>query len=234
MVQNNEVIDYYDSIADLYDKDRFDNSYGRFIDYEERRALDRLIDRSPDTLRLEMACGTGRLTQYATHALDASEEMMKHARERYPDVQFRHASADDTGFDDGMFDVVYAFHLMMHLDVPVIENIIAEAYRILRPGGRLIFDIPSKKRRRLLHHKQASWHGGTELTTSEVAKMAEPGFKPGRSFGIMMLPVHKLPARVRGPLKRMDYALANGWLKQYSSYLIVELIKPSTNLNTGS
>ena len=234
MVQNNEVIDYYDSIADRYDKDRFDNSYGRFIDYEERRVLDVSIDRSPDSRRLEMACGTGRLTSYATHALDASEEMMKYARERYPEVIFQHASADATGFDDGMFDVVYSFHLMMHLDTSVIQAIIAEAYRILKPGGRLIFDFPSKKRRRLLHHRQASWHGGTEMTVEEVAEMAGARFKPGRSFGIMMLPVHKLPARVRGPLKRMDYALANGWLKQFSSYLVVELIKPVTSLNTGS
>ena len=129
MAQNKEVVDYYDSIADQYDKDRFDNSYGRFIDYEERRALDVLIDRSPGSNRLEMACGTGRLTHYATHALDASEEMMKHARERHPDVLFRHASADDTGFDDGMFDLVFAFHLMMHLDISVIRDIIREAYR---------------------------------------------------------------------------------------------------------
>ena len=56
--------------------------------------------------------------------------------------------------------------------------------------------------------------------------MAAPGFGMGRSFGIMMLPVHKLPSGIRNPLKRMDYALANGWLKQYSSYLIVELVKP--------
>jgi ubiquinone/menaquinone biosynthesis C-methylase UbiE len=226
MVQNKEVVDYYDSIADRYDKDRFDNSYGRFIDYEERRVLDILIDRSPASQRLEMACGTGRLTGYATHALDASEEMMKHARERHPDVHFRCVSADDTGFEDGLFDVVYAFHLMMHLDITLIQAIIKEASRILKPGGRFIFDIPSKKRRQLLHHKQASWHGGTELTVEEVAEMAAPWLRISRSFGIMMLPVHKLPSGIRNPLKRMDYVLANGWLKQYSSYLIVELLKP--------
>lgn len=221
----NKVVEYYDSIADRYDGNRFGNSYGRFIDYEERRVLDKLIDRSADTLRLEMACGTGRLTGYATHALDASGEMMKHARERYPEVQFRLASADKTEYGDGTFDVIYAFHLMMHLELPVIQDIIAEAYRILKPGGRLIFDIPSKRRRRLLHHRQESWHGGTELTTGEVTELSSPLFRLERTFGIMMLPVHELPEKMRDRMKRMDYALANGWLKQYSSYLVFELVK---------
>lgn len=222
---NNCVVDYYDSIADGYDKDRFDNSYGRFIDAEERRVLDLLMDVPTGSLCLEMACGTGRLTCYATHALDASEEMMKYARERFPAVQFRQASAHDTGFADGMFDLVYAFHLMMHLETALIKDIIAEAFRILKPGGRFVFDIPSRKRRRLLHHVQPSWHGGTALDVEEVKKMAGPGFHLGRAFGIMMLPVHHLPSRVRVSLKRLDFSLANGWLKAYSSYLIVELVK---------
>ena len=95
---NTTVVDYYDSIAEKYDDDRFNNSYGRFIDYEERRLLDRLIDCQTDRLRLEMACGTGRLTNYATHGLDASGEMMKLAQQRHKDVSFRLASATETGY----------------------------------------------------------------------------------------------------------------------------------------
>lgn len=220
-----KITEYYDSIADRYDQDRFGNSYGQFINYEERRALDVLIDRSAGGQRLEIACGTGRLTGYATHALDESNEMMKHARARYPEVRFQLASAVETGYADASFDCAYAFHLMMHLDISVIREIIAETYRILKPGGRFIFDFPSGKRRRLLHHKPSTWHGGTGLTTEEVIRMAEPGFRLERSFGIMMLPVHKVPVRLRDPLKKIDYSLANGWLKEYSSYLIVELIK---------
>ena len=220
-----EIKEYYDTIADRYDQDRFGNSYGHFIDYEERRALDVLIDRSAVEQRLEIACGTGRLTGYATHALDESNEMMKHARAKYPDVRFYLASAVDTGCEDESFDCVYAFHLMMHLDISVIKDILAEAYRILKPGGRLIFDFPSGKRRRLLHHKPSTWHGGTGLTSDEVTRMAAPEFRLERSFGIMMLPIHKIPVRMRNSLRKIDYSLANGWLKEYSSYLIVELVK---------
>ena len=150
---------------------------------------------------------------------------MKHARERYPRVEFRLASATATGFGDSLFDTVYAFHLMMHLDLATIEGILAEVHRIQKPGGRFIFDFPSRKRRRLLHHKQASWHGGTELSLDDVAEMSAQRFRMGRSFGLMMLPVHKLPRGMRASMQGIDFALANGLLKEYSSYLIVELMK---------
>ncbi len=226
MAQKNNVVDYYDTIADEYDNSRFNNSYGRFIDYEERRILDELMPTiTPDAKRLEMACGTGRLTNYATHALDASTEMMKHAQERHPNVDFRQASAAETGFDDETFDTIYSFHLMMHLEPSLIKSIIAEAHRILKPGGRLIFDIPSKKRRKLLHHKQESWHGGTDLTKDEVLEMSSELFDLGRTRGIMLMPVHKLPNGMRKSMRKLDFSLANGCLKQYSSYLVFELIK---------
>ena len=225
MAHNNNVVDYYDTIANEYDNSRFNNSYGRFIDYEERRILDELIKPSPDAKCLEMACGTGRLTNYATHALDASAEMMRHARERHPNVHFRLASAADTGFDNETFNTIYSFHLMMHLETSLIKSIIAEAHRILKPGGRLIFDIPSKKRRKLLHHKQESWHGGTHLTKDEVVEMSSELFALGHTRGIMLMPVHKLPNGMRQSMRKLDFSLSNGWLKQYSSYLVFELVK---------
>ncbi len=225
MKDEKKVVEYYDSIAQSYDDSRFNNSYGKFIDYQEKRALDRLIPTDEGSLRLEMACGTGRLTNYATHGLDASAEMMGLARQRHPQVEFRQASAAETGFDNDMFDVVYTFHLLMHLDEDTIQQIFDEAYRILKPGGRFIFDIPSKKRRNLLHHKQATWHGATALNRKDVERMAHGNFSLCSCHGIMMMPVHKLPRSVRKPLQRADYAMANGWIKNYSSYLIFELQK---------
>ena len=224
-MDRNEVVDYYDSIAESYDESRFHNSYGRFIDTEERWALGELVNLDGNTLRLDLACGTGRLTHYATHGLDASSEMMRRARERCPGVEFRLASACDTGYPDGMFDVVYTFHLLMHLDHAAIRQIVDEVYRILKPGGSFIMDIPSKKRRELLHHQQASWHGGTELSTADIQALCSDRFHIERVCGIMMLPVHKLPRMLRRPLQRIDYAIANSWIREYSSYLLFKLVK---------
>ncbi|MBO7463068.1 MAG: methyltransferase domain-containing protein [Bacteroidales bacterium] len=223
----NEVVDYYDTIAGDYDQSRFNNSYGQFIDAEERKVLDKLIDTKAPTQRLEIACGTGRLTNYATHGLDASSEMMKIAIKQHPRVQFKQASATDTGYQDASFDLVYSFHLLMHLDSDTIQKIFSEVHRILKPGGRFIFDIPSKKRRHLLHHSQESWHGGTELSSDELKQLVKGSFEIASEHGVMMLPIHKLPSGVRNSLKGLDYFFANGWMKEYSSYIIFELTKLS-------
>jgi|GEM_PF-61315 len=222
---NNQVVDYYDSIAEDYDESRFNNSYGKFIDAQERKILNKLINTSESSSRLEIACGTGRLTNYATHGLDASSEMMKHAEKLYPDVKFKLASATDTGYPDNSFDIIYSFHFFMHIDVNTIRNIIDEVYRILKPGGRFIFDIPSKKRRNFLKHKQKTWHGATEFSNTELKTLVQNRFTIKSSHGIMMLPVHKLPTRLRKPLQNFDYVLANSCLKSYSSYLVYELVK---------
>jgi ubiquinone/menaquinone biosynthesis C-methylase UbiE len=225
-MSQDKIIDYYDSIAQSYDESRFSNSYGRFVDYEERRVLNKLFQQQNGQRQvLEMACGTGRLTNYASHALDASEQMMAIAQQRHKNVSFTLASATDTGFQDESFDAVFSFHLMMHLDPETIERIFEEANRILKPGGQFIFDIPSRKRRELLHHKQEGWHGATHLSADEVNQLAGTRFKVNRSFGIMMLPVHKLPNALRKTLVSTDFFLANSLIKQYSSYLVYELIK---------
>lgn len=224
-MKKNEVVEYYDSIAKKYDESRFGNSYGRFIDSQERKILGKLIDTTGNTIRLDMACGTGRLTNYATHGLDASAEMMASAKERHPQVEFRQASACDTGFDEGTFDVVYSFHLLMHLDSETIAKIFDEMGKILKPGGKFIFDIPSKKRRKLLRHKQATWHGKFEMKTADALAFASDKFTLKRRFGIMMLPVHKLPVWMRKPLVKLDYMLANSFLREYSSYLVFEFVK---------
>ena len=113
----------------------------------------------------------------------------------------------------------------MHIDDQTVKEVFEEVHRLLRTGGRFIFDIPSKKRRKLLHHKQTSWHGATAMDKSDVESLAADRFKLNRTFGIMMLPVHKLPVSLRKPLTRMDYALANSFMRRYSSYQVYELIK---------
>ena len=227
MEQNNKdaVVSYYDEIAGDYDESRFGNSYGRFLDAEERRILDRLLPPNTGERRLEIACGTGRLTNYATHGLDSSGEMLARAKERHKTVTFVQAMADDTGFPDEVFDAVYTFHLLMHLEPSVIQAIFREVCRVLKPGGRFILDIPSRQRRQRLGHRQASWHGGTELSTADVRDLCGDVFTLRRSFGVLFLPVHKLPEGLRRTLGGLDFALANGPLKENSSYLIYELVK---------
>ncbi|MCW4470491.1 hypothetical protein OGH69_16080 [Flavobacterium sp. MFBS3-15] len=41
----NPILDYYNALAGNYDTNRFGNSYGQFIDRQERQVLDRLVKR---------------------------------------------------------------------------------------------------------------------------------------------------------------------------------------------
>ena len=34
-----KIIDYYDNLAETYDENRFENTYGKFIDKQERNIL---------------------------------------------------------------------------------------------------------------------------------------------------------------------------------------------------
>lgn len=54
-----DVIQYYECIAGEYDESRFENSYGQFLDAQERSVLDKLIDMREKGRRLDLACGTG-------------------------------------------------------------------------------------------------------------------------------------------------------------------------------
>ncbi|ONI68879.1 methyltransferase type 11 [Kribbella sp. ALI-6-A] len=46
-------------------------------------------------------------------------------------------------FEDGTFDVVFASNLLEHLDRDSSNRLLAEAKRVLRPGGRLILMQPN-------------------------------------------------------------------------------------------
>ena len=113
----------------------------------------------------------------------------------------------------------------MHLNKGKVENILQECYRILTKNGRIIFDIPSTKRRQLTNFKSNAWHAGFSLTNQELKKL-HSNFEIKRSFGILFLPIHRLPKKMRSSLfNKLDTVLSNSFLKEYSSYQIIEFVK---------
>ena len=52
-------------------------------------------------------------------------------------MRFAGVDAQHMPFDDGSFDVVYAFAMVHHL--PALNRFLAEAYRVLKPNGRAVF-----------------------------------------------------------------------------------------------
>ena len=100
---------------------------------------------------LELACGTGLVTRRLRARLDPavrlvatdiSRPMLDHARGKLADpkpVEWREADACKLPFADGEFGaVVCAFGIMF---VPDRAIALREARRVLKPGGRLLFNV---------------------------------------------------------------------------------------------
>jgi len=80
------------------------------------------------------------------------------------------ADASDLPFEDGRFDAVLSFAMLHH--VGDWEKAVAEAVRVLRPGGRLLgYDLLNVIPLRLMHRGFRLRHRGEESDT----RMMRPG-----------------------------------------------------------
>jgi len=72
-------------------------------------------------------------------ALDLTDEMIAQVRQRYPDVETRVGKASDLPFDAESFDAVTLGFSLHHMAEPA--RALAEAHRVMRPGGRVAFTV---------------------------------------------------------------------------------------------
>lgn len=220
-----KITEYYNQLALNYDLSRFANSYGKFIDYQERRVLAKLLNTDITQINLDLACGTGRLLSFGTHGVDISNEMISISKAKYPNKQIILVDAENLPFENSYFDNIYSFHLMMHLTDAKIKLILEEASRIIKLGGSFIFDIPSKKRRKLTGYKSSSWHGGHELNQEDITNLIQNKWIIKSSHGICFIPIHRFPGFFRKYLLWIDNWLCESFLKSYASYVVYELQK---------
>jgi SAM-dependent methyltransferase len=105
---------------------------------------------------LDFGCGVGRLTQaLAPHfartvGVDISAGMLDLAtsRNRFPDrVSYICNQAEDLGaFQDGTFDFLVSHIVLQHLPPEISVGYLREFFRVLTPGGVLVFQLPSHRR----------------------------------------------------------------------------------------
>lgn len=131
----------FDEIADEYDT-WYDSPLGAFVIAEEQQALLEVLPKPPGQL-LEVGAGTGWWSRilarrgFSVTALEPSAAM-RHvgaARESEP-IEWVVGTAERLPVADEAFDVVLLMTVLEFLSSP--ERAIAEAWRVVRPGGTLV------------------------------------------------------------------------------------------------
>jgi len=107
--------------------------------------LVKAVGAAPKMSALDLCCGHGNVTSGLVQAgaqvtgLDFSPAMLEMARRAVPDANFVEGDAMALTFEDGSFDAVTIGFGMPHVPDP--PKVVAEARRVLRPGGRLAFSV---------------------------------------------------------------------------------------------
>jgi SAM-dependent methyltransferase len=130
---------------------KYDAHLGPFLFEPYAKDFVRRIPFAPGSKVLELACGTGILTRRILEALphdgqlmatDLNQPMLEYARGRLPGngrLGWRAADATALPFPDSSFDrVTCQFGVMFFPDKPAAFR---EAWRVLRPGGELAFNV---------------------------------------------------------------------------------------------
>jgi ubiquinone/menaquinone biosynthesis C-methylase UbiE len=128
---------YYEARAPEYDD--WWNGEGAFATRERpgwEDARDELIatlGALPPARTLDVACGTGFLTQHLpgrVTGLDASASMLEVAASRIPAAAFVEGDALRLPFGDGTFERLFTAHFYGHLEEPARSRFLGEARRV--------------------------------------------------------------------------------------------------------
>lgn len=102
---------------------------------------------APDVTVLDGGCGLGEWTVhfarlgYRAVGLDISRETVAALSPLFPEAEFMVRDIRDTGLPAGSVDVYFSWGVFEHFEEGL-HRCIAEAHRVLRPGGALVISVP--------------------------------------------------------------------------------------------
>lgn len=123
-----------------------------------RREVQSVVDllarhgRSTGDVGVDFGCGVGRLTIALAEwckevsGVDVAASMLEEARANNPHgdrVRFIHNDASTLPFDDDSVDFVLSLITLQHIPPRLSIRYLLEMIRIVRPGGHLVFQLPS-------------------------------------------------------------------------------------------
>lgn len=109
-------------------------------------ALKAYLDNN-DKKVLDLGCGNGRASELFPDGVnyvgvDTSAELIKIAKERYPERNFMILEGLDLPFPDNHFDIIYCLAVLHHVPGKNYRlKFLEEAKRVLKPGGKLVLTV---------------------------------------------------------------------------------------------
>ena len=142
--------DWNEEMILRHDPERFHDHARRVVRWIEGGRVKTVLKllRSSDEHRvLDVGCGAGNVLAKAParerHGIDLSPSLVKRAQEKLGSggviVQ---GNAEQLPYDDEYFDRVLCTSVLSHVYAP--EKVLAEAYRVLKPGGRLVVSVSNE------------------------------------------------------------------------------------------
>lgn len=123
-------------------------AYDKIPGKAEFRVMAPYIDRLPEGAKLlDGGCGLGDWTVYfsrngtPTTGLDISRATVAKLKELFPDVDFAVGDIRDTGLPDASVDGYFSWGVFEHFEGGL-GPCVAEAWRLLKPGGYLFVSVP--------------------------------------------------------------------------------------------
>jgi SAM-dependent methyltransferase len=145
-----ELRDAYRSrdVARNYVDERFREPLGALLHARQVAALSDVIRAASPRRVLEIAPGPARVTRDVAPLLpsggvivDASRQMLEEATRRLNNRAWDAVQGDAFALPmAGPFDLAFSFRLIRHFDANDRRRLYAEIARVLRPGGRFVFD----------------------------------------------------------------------------------------------
>ena len=147
-MDHREVGRYWNENAEVWTK-LAREGYDVYRDHLNTPAFFEMLPSVKGQRGLDIGCGEGHNTRLLARqgasvtAVDVAEVFIAHAarmEEREPlGIDYRVASAVELPFPAALFDFATGF--MSFMDIPETDKVLAEAFRVLRPGGFLQFSI---------------------------------------------------------------------------------------------
>ena len=184
----------FDKAASLYSLGR---QGGQMNDMRGNTVVAHVFERFPDLQPqriLEMGCTVGNslvavaraFPQAEVHGLDVGAGLLQyaHARAAYLGVplHFRQASAEESGYPDDHFDLVFSSAMLHETSTKALPRIFAECLRVLKPGGVMVhLEVPFRAESADLfalvradfearYNNEAFWMGAVSADMAGLAK----------------------------------------------------------------